>query len=198
MWRNEWEIADICDTLVQSNDKRLVGYSLVLAHWVNIINSHSDGWSYWKVGAKAAEKLSDLLARAAGHHSAGRDVIDADRRAHQKNWLDWPEGGEDAWQYVPTDAELRSALTPMKTLATKYKLPSPLKPLEELAKRSIETPRPSSHEVRDEDGLWDSVAVMFPTFILTVRENTVDLGGAVIEVTRRGISTTVATVKAEE
>jgi hypothetical protein len=121
VWRNEYEIADILDGAAHAPDKRVVAHALVLARWVNIVNQNSDGWPYWRAGAKAGEKLSDLLARAVGHHSRP----DRDSLPRGASWWD---------PYVPTDAEWRATLTPMKTLATKRGLPSPLAVLEGLTR----------------------------------------------------------------
>jgi hypothetical protein len=66
-------------------------WAATLLGWVEIVNRNSDGWPYWKAGGKAASKLADLLFKAA-----------------------------DPWNPVePTTAELKRALTPMKSLATR-------------------------------------------------------------------------------
>lgn len=124
MWRNVWEIENIVEDASRSSDKRIVAYALVLARWVNIVNENSDGWPYWKAGAKAGEKLSDLMARVTGRvygTQPGRD-----------GRSEYVYGDQS---YVPTDKELAATLTPMKTLATKRGLPSPLAVLEALAEK---------------------------------------------------------------
>lgn len=125
MWRNEWEISEICEDILRNGDKRLSAYALILAGWVNAVNSNSDGWPYWKASSRAADKLSDLLARVTGRSYGTETVNGRPEYVYSR----------PAFSYVPTDAELRATLTPMKRCATKHNLPSPLAPLESLAGR---------------------------------------------------------------
>ena len=124
MWRNEMEIEEICGLLRSTGDTDLMGYALVLAHWVNVINSHSDGWPYWRSGTSCADRLSDLLCRA-----AGRDY-QWNRENHRGQTYIRPG------QWRPDPAEVDKAIRPMKACATRHKLPSPLEPLEKLAAKA--------------------------------------------------------------
>ena len=121
MWRNEMEIEEICALLERTGDKQLMDYALVMGHWVNVVNSNSDGWPYWRAGASCADKFSDLLCRA-----AGRDYT-WNRENHRGQTYIRPG------QWRPDPAEIDKAIRPMKACATKHKLPSPLAPLERRA-----------------------------------------------------------------
>ena len=105
MWRNEYEIEEIGLGVLRI--ERLQPWYLVLLQWVNIVNTHSDGWAYWKVGSNAGEMLGDLLARA-----AGMAYLSPEDPKHYR-W-DRPAG---TWE--PTDAELRASLRGMKSLVTR-------------------------------------------------------------------------------
>lgn len=118
MFYNEYEVEEICGQLSRSNNKALVAHALILAEWMNVVNSHSDGWAHCKAGSNSANKLVDILARASG---LGR------REYREAYWRG------DRWE--PTTAELAKALAPMKACSTRQSWPSPLAPLERLAAR---------------------------------------------------------------
>lgn len=94
MWMNEYDIDDAvrrtsADT-ERPNLRTAVGILDRLKDWTN---SHSDGWPYWRAPAKAAAKLMALTHyRAAGY---GRQTDDI------------------------SDAELKAAITPIKSFLTK-------------------------------------------------------------------------------
>lgn len=93
MWRNQWEIEDINDRAFRYGSSLTARYAAYLARWVCVVNENSDGWPYWKAGAKAAEGLSDLLYAAVSTRTE------------------------------PDEKLLKKALTPMKSLATRKGLP---------------------------------------------------------------------------
>jgi hypothetical protein len=79
-----------------ASNAQLRPYAHFLRDWVEIVNSNSDGWAYWSGGWKAAQKLAELLSKAI--HVGG---------------------------VPPKDADLRKALAPIRSIATKRGLPKP-------------------------------------------------------------------------
>lgn len=73
-------------------------YAIYLHQWLEIVNSHTDGWAHWRGGHKAADKLVTLL--------------DAPTKGHLGNLT-----GQQPF--------LNRALTPIKSAATRHKLPKP-------------------------------------------------------------------------
>lgn len=99
-WMNEYEIDNAVE-LLTSEAPEVAPYAMYLQHWKNIVNENSDGWPYWAAASKAASKLQTLIDKST------KIVRGWDRGEH------------------PTEGELRAALTPIKSLATKHKLPQP-------------------------------------------------------------------------
>jgi len=95
---NEYEI-DECVERVERHAPQFLPYARFLADWRDTINENSDGWPYWKIGRNSAKKLMSLLDR----------TIAALR-----------EGGE-----MPTEAEFKKSLAPIRAAAKKYNLPVP-------------------------------------------------------------------------
>ncbi|MTH96131.1 hypothetical protein [Roseibium sp. RKSG952] len=60
----EYEIDDAHD-LINHELPEYAPYSQYLSDWRDIVNQNSDGWPYWKAGAKAADKLGALVKKAA-------------------------------------------------------------------------------------------------------------------------------------
>lgn len=93
MWMNEYEIDEALDRTVE--DTNLETAARILYRLKQWTNSHSDGWPYWKKPANAATKLMSLLQ---------------DERGRLR------DGSEDDI----TEAELKAALTPIKSFLTRH------------------------------------------------------------------------------
>lgn len=98
MWMNESEI-DHALEIARAETPHLAPYVQYLSDWRDTVNQNSDGWAYWKAGAKCADKLSDLA------NGIRMSLM------HRGN--------------MPTEAEFRKALTPIKATATRHGLPAP-------------------------------------------------------------------------
>lgn len=101
LWMNESEIDQALD-LVKSNAPEYLPYVKFLSDWRDTVNQNSDGWAYWKAGSSCASTLSSLIMKVKSS-IRGRD----DRSA-------------------PSLKELNQALTPIKSCATRHKLPVPV------------------------------------------------------------------------
>ena len=103
MFYNEWDIQELVERARAIPALR--PYASYLSQWVEIVNSNTDGWAYWKGGHRAANKLVTLLAascpRYFGHPFPSVPPL-------------------------PTPAELTKAITPIKSCATRKKLPKPV------------------------------------------------------------------------
>jgi hypothetical protein len=99
-WMNEYEV-DRAKATIDERAPEIAPYAQYLRDWVDVVNSNSDGWPYWKAGSRCAGKLQELLERAVKAIRDGRD--------------------ED----MPSEAELRRSLAPIKSLATKKGLRAP-------------------------------------------------------------------------
>ena len=94
MWMNESEIEEAAH--------KFAGHSVMskatkfLSEFCREVNAHSDGWPYWSVASKAADKLMDLI--------------------HAQMWQ-----GMGAYPRVPepTMAEIQKTLTPIKAFYTR-------------------------------------------------------------------------------
>lgn len=73
---------------------------LVLIKFVDTINQNSDGWSYWKLPKKAADKLMTLIQ-------------EHDRLVREHR------------EPTATMEQLKKALSPIKAFCTRHKLPYP-------------------------------------------------------------------------
>jgi hypothetical protein len=100
MWMNESEIDEALH-IVQRHAPEFAPYVKYLSDWRDTINQNSDGWAYWKAGIRCASNLMDLVER----------LMSALR-----------ERGKTA----PTAKEFDRALTPIKSCATRHKLPVPV------------------------------------------------------------------------
>jgi hypothetical protein len=98
MIMNEYDVDEILD-ITQRQFPQFEPYAQFLHDWKETINSNSDGWAYWKAGRGAADKLAGLLDQVK-MSMFGR--------------------GE-----LPTEAQLRKALTPIRSAATRHNLPVP-------------------------------------------------------------------------
>lgn len=98
MTLNEYDIDEILD-ITRHDYPEIEPYAQFLYDWKEAVNSNSDGWPYWKAGRNAADKLADLLE---GVKTArfGRGTI-------------------------PTEAQLKKALTPIRAAATRHNLTAP-------------------------------------------------------------------------
>lgn len=103
MWMNEFEIEQALE-IVRAHAPKYLPYVEYLSDWRDIINQNSDGWAYWRGGTKPASKLMDLV----------NDLVVAIRGTGGR------QGG------MPTVEEFQKALTPIKSAATRHKLPAPV------------------------------------------------------------------------
>jgi hypothetical protein len=62
MWMNEYEIDEAAQVL--GNDPVVGKYVRFLKAFVDEVNSHSDGWPYWKAPSHAASQLMTLIKAA--------------------------------------------------------------------------------------------------------------------------------------
>lgn len=93
MWMNQY---DIEEAMMSHHDCPNVRKGVrLLYNLMQAVNEQSDGWPYWQAPSKAAEKLMDLL-RTAGNLNYG---------THGKI----------------TDAQLKAAITPIKSMVTRQK-----------------------------------------------------------------------------
>jgi hypothetical protein len=94
-WMNESEIERAME---QFRSHPVLGkYARFLGAFRDEVNGHSDGWAYWKLPAKAAEKLMTLLY---GHLFAGMGA--------------YPKLA------APTEAGFKKTLTPIKAFYAKH------------------------------------------------------------------------------
>jgi hypothetical protein len=94
MWMNEFEIEQAIEKF--KSHPVLGKGARFLGAFRDEVNEHSDGWPYWKLPGKAAEKLMDLLH---GHMYAGMGA--------------YPRLAE------PTEADLKKAVAPIKSFYTR-------------------------------------------------------------------------------
>ena len=97
-WMNEYEVDEALQLL--SNDPVLGKYVRFLSEFKDQVNSHSDGWAYWKLPAHAAGQLMTLLKAAMDKKRYGRTT------------------SPDAPQEV-TEQMLRKAMGPIKSFMTR-------------------------------------------------------------------------------
>jgi hypothetical protein len=95
MWMNQWEVEEAAERF--KSHPVLGKYARFLDAFKNEVNEHSDGWAYWKLPTKAADKLMTILH---GHMFAGMGA--------------YPRLPE------PTDADLKKTLAPIKAFYTKH------------------------------------------------------------------------------
>lgn len=62
MWMNEYEVNEALQLL--GSDPLIGKYVRFLAEFRDQVNSHSDGWPYWKPPAHAASQLMTLIKAA--------------------------------------------------------------------------------------------------------------------------------------
>jgi hypothetical protein len=95
MWMNEGEIEQAVERF--KTHPVLGKGARFLSAFQDEVNQHSDGWAYWKLPARAADKLMTFLH---GYLYAGMGA--------------YPRLPE------PTDADLKKTLTPIKAFYTKH------------------------------------------------------------------------------
>lgn len=97
MWLNEWDVEAAVNYAYDDDFKpNAFVAAITLRNLMNWVNENSDGWPYWQAPNKASRKLQDALYKRFFGAYDGR--IDEDL----------------------TDAELKAALTPIKSFRTKY------------------------------------------------------------------------------
>ena len=97
-WMNEYEIDDALG-VYNERAPTLYPYVRFLSEWRHTVNANSDGWPYWRAGAKCADKLSDAIVAGLSAMREGRDM--------------------------PPESLFRAGLAPIRSMATKRKLPAP-------------------------------------------------------------------------
>ena len=95
---NESQIQEMAHR-AQSNPE-LAPFGKIALRYVEIVNSNSDGWPYWKAASKSAARFLQSLHKLTMPHY------------YRYN------------EPMPSIAELRKSLAPMKALLTKRGLPS--------------------------------------------------------------------------
>jgi hypothetical protein len=103
MWMNEGEIGEALE-VVGRHASEYLPYVKYLSDWRDTVNRNSDGWAYWRGGTKPASKLMELISQL---------------MSSIRGW-----GGVRAER--PTIKEFQKALTPIKSAATRHKLPPPI------------------------------------------------------------------------
>ena len=103
MWMNESEIDQALD-LVESNAPEYLPYVRFLSDWRETINQNSDGWPYWAAGARCASRLMQLTSQLM-MSIRGYGGINVAR---------------------PEIKQFVKALAPIKSCATRHKLPVPV------------------------------------------------------------------------
>lgn len=116
MWMNEHEIDQALE-IVGQHAPEFLKYVKYLSDWRDTINQNSDGWPYWSAGTRPAGKLQDLVAQLM-NSIRGRGV-------------------------APSTKDLDRSLTPIKSFATRQKLPAPVlgkveEPYEDVIKDDME------------------------------------------------------------
>lgn len=97
---NQYEVERIAEHATYY--PHLAPFGAIALAYVERINANSDGWAYWKAGHRAAAKFLDKLNRATS--------VLSDYRFDEAATV--------------TEADLRKAMAPMKSLLTKHKLPA--------------------------------------------------------------------------
>lgn len=77
-------------------------YVRYLSDWRDIVNQNSDGWAYWHAGTRPAGTLEDLIDRLMSSIVGAHGAV------------------------APSAREFDKALTPIKSFATRKKLPAPV------------------------------------------------------------------------
>lgn len=97
-WMNEAEIDDALG-IYNERAAALYPYARFLSEWRHTINANSDGWPYWRAGSRCAAKLSDAIQAGLAAMREGRAM--------------------------PAESLYRAGLAPIRSCATKHKLPAP-------------------------------------------------------------------------
>ncbi|WP_456718042.1 MULTISPECIES: hypothetical protein [unclassified Bradyrhizobium] len=97
---NEAEIDNAVE-VIKERAPQFYKYAKYLADWRDVVNQSSDGWHSWRAGSKCADTLSALLT-----------AVMSVARGRSKD--------------MPTDAEFKKALTPIRATATKHNLTAPV------------------------------------------------------------------------
>lgn len=100
MWMNDSEIDEALD-VTRDRAPEYLPYVKYLSDWRDIINQNSDGWPYWKAGYHCASRLMELTSQLM-------------------------DGFRDRGTPRPKVKEFDRALTPIKSCATRHKLPVPV------------------------------------------------------------------------
>lgn len=95
-WMNRWEVAEAIEQLDADVVPNAARGARILDRLMRWTDENSDGWPYWQKPSKAAAKLMAFVKTA----------VDS--------------GYHDDWDM--TEAELRSALTPIKAFLTRQKV----------------------------------------------------------------------------
>lgn len=100
---NESEI-DRAVELIGSMAPEYLPYAEYLSDWRHTVNANSDGWPYWTAASRAATRLQEYI----------QEIIRLIRG-----------GASSSISARPTVEQLKKALVPIKSLATKKKLEAP-------------------------------------------------------------------------
>lgn len=95
---NEWEIEDALRWFDEEDQPNLIHAARVLYRLMRWTNSRSDGWPYWNKPRQASRRLQALIQDG--------------RRENHGNYGDLTD---------VTEAQLKAAFTPIKSLLTREK-----------------------------------------------------------------------------
>jgi len=116
MWMNEHEIDRALD-LVGQYAPEFLPYVKYLSDWRDIINQNSDGWPYWSAGTRPSGALQELVTKLVNSIQSRGSV-------------------------APSAREFEKSLTPIKSFATRKKLPVPVLGGEESGSSRPTSPSP--------------------------------------------------------
>lgn len=101
MKMNEYDIDRALD-VVRQYAPEFFPYVKYLSDWRDVINQNSDGWAYWAAGTRPASNLEELVTRLMSSIVGAHGAV------------------------APSVREFDKALTPIKSFATRRKLPAPV------------------------------------------------------------------------
>lgn len=119
MWMNEHEI-DEALYIVKEYAPEFLPYAKFLSDWRDIVNQNSDGWAYWSAGTRPAKDLQDGIEK----------LVESIRGRHVS---------------APSARDLDRTLIPIKSFATRKKLPVPV-----LGGKAGGTPTSPSPMIKDD------------------------------------------------
>lgn len=99
---NEYEIDDHA-AIIARGAPQFSKYATFLQDWRDVVNHNSDGWHSWTAARRSADALVGLIERVVGNLRGSTPRLPGGAKAP-----------------MPTEAEFRKALTPIRSFATKH------------------------------------------------------------------------------